>query len=243
MSPSLGSTAGTEPSIAMRAAALAGLLGVAAASCDTSKSTTDTDTDTDVTADTDGGHTDVAAGPVITSSVTDETILFADFLAECTARGGLTQTHATCSGNNSCKGMSFNKFSKELTEHTCKGMNSCGGISCVVLPEDSGKTGADVWDATCADCHSAEGFTLYVAPGADLEAAAVSFAALSKANLVTIAAFGYRGLNSDGSASANMPGFHERYSVAELERVAEHLRTLVATPEEYGVVGVNEDMN
>lgn len=233
----------SEPSLAMRAAALTGLLGLGASACGPTPSDEDTDTD-DTVVDTDPGDTDVeATGPVITSTVTDESITFAEFLAECTSRGGLVQTHATCAGNNSCKGMSFNKFSKELTEHTCKGMNSCGGVSCVVLPEDSGKTGADVWSGTCADCHGSDAFTLYMPPGADEAAARAQFAALSKANLVTIAAFGYRGLNTDGSASANMPGFHETYSVAELERVADFLRTLEVEPFEYGVVGVNEDLN
>jgi hypothetical protein len=233
----------SEPSVAMRAAALTGLLCLGASACGSTHDHDHTDTD-DAASDTDPADTDVAAtGPVITSTVTDETIKFADFLAECTSKGGLIQTHATCAGNNSCKGMSFNKFSKELTEHTCKGMNSCGGVSCVVLPTDSGKTGEEVWSGTCADCHGADAFTLYTAPGADQAAAQTQFAALTQANLVTIAAFGYRGLNSDGSASANMPGFHERYSVAELERVAEYLRTLDVEPYEYAVVGVNEDLN
>jgi hypothetical protein len=181
--------------------------------------------------------------PRVTATMTDTSMTFEKFSADCDKRGGLVQTHAVCSGNNACKGISFNKFSYERTEHTCKAMNSCGGMSCVVLPEDQGRTGETVYDESCGGCHGEKNkFTLYVPPGTDIDAAKAGFPKRSRDLQVAIVAFGLHGMNANGTASANMPAHHEKYSVAEIERVVTYVHALPLEVETYGVVGQTEDI-
>ncbi len=190
------------------------------------------------------GSDDQAApdGPKVLSVVINNEMTVEKFTSECDARGGLVQTHAACAGNNSCKGMSFNKFSHQLIEHTCKAMNTCGGMSCVVLPADTGRTGAEVFSTSCQGCHGSGKFTYYVPQGTDLIAAAQNFLQQPEAQLVNTVAFGSDGINSNGTSYANMPGFHEKYSRAEIERVVTYVRSLQVEAEEYGTLGVNEEV-
>jgi len=184
--------------------------------------------------------------PQVLSTKKDETMSFARFLSECEARGGLVQTHAACSGANSCKGLSFNKYSKVLTEHTCKAMNTCGGMSCVDLPADSNSTGAAIYEASCQGCHTTEAgeFILYVPKGTDLATAEAKFLEKTVDTQVTIVAFGTRGVNADSTAYSNMPAYHEKLSRAEIKRVVEYLRTLPPKAKAYdgSDLDVGDDM-
>ncbi len=209
-------------------AALAGLMGASLVSCGKDKEKI----------------VEVApAAPIVLSKTTDKSITLATFTSTCTTRGGLVQTHASCGGSNFCAGVSFN--SGVLIEHTCKASNTCAGYSCVDLPKDAGLTGAQVLAgpsgdmessaAQCNFCHGTEAteFQLRVKPGTTDEAAKAAFAAKSDAALVTAVAFGLHGVNADGSAYANMPGFYTRYSRAEILRLVAHLKTLTVTVKEW----------
>jgi hypothetical protein len=227
------------------------MLGLAGCSGDedTDQHTHDTDdtcpgpTDT-VTGDT-GPTTTEPTGPTIISSEPNYTIKFADFAAMCTERGGLMQTHATCAGNNYCAGFHFNKNSKMFMEHTCKAMNSCGGISCVILPEDAGRTGEQIYNETCGPaCHGGiDVFKIWVHPGDDPAATQAHYESLSMQYLTHMLAFGSRGMNESGTAYANVPHRHETHSVAELVRVMEYIKTLPTETEEFTILGENAELN
>jgi len=141
--------------------------------------------------------------------------------------------------------MSYNKYDYILMEHTCKAMNSCGGMSCVELPADSGKTGEQIYKDSCEGCHlptADGGFKLFVPPGTDLDQAAEDLSTTPREALLAAAAFGIFTRNSNGVSGAHMPAYHERYARAELTRVIDYSLTLPVTAEEYGVLGVNEDI-
>lgn len=193
-------------------------------------------------------HDHLGAGTqlgVVLSEVEDKTMTYTKFTDECAKRDGLVQTHAVCFGNNSCKGMSYNKFDFKLMEHTCKALNSCGGMSCVVLPVDQGRTGAAIYagDDSCSGCHGTDDFTLFVRPGTDVTKAMADFPTKPLAKLSAIVAFGVRGYSANGVSEAFMPGHHEKYSLAEIQRTIDYVRTLPLKVEEYGILGVTEDVN
>ncbi|HYX32954.1 MAG TPA: hypothetical protein VE954_07550 [Oligoflexus sp.] len=187
-----------------------------------------------------------APAAAITSTTVDTTMTKATFSNLCETRGGVMQTHASCSGSNTCAGVSFHTSSGKLSEHTCKAANICGGMSCVDLPEDRGLTGAAILeggsgvamsdaDIQCNFCHG-EGktaFILPIAPGADATAEAAAFQAQSDAAMVATIAFGIHGINADGSAFANMPGFYKTYSLPEMKRLVTHLRSLPLETKEW----------
>jgi Cytochrome C oxidase, cbb3-type, subunit III len=180
-----------------------------------------------------GGEAGGPTGPQVISTREDPSMTYERFSDECRQRGGLVQMHAVCSGNNACKGVSFNKYDSVLTEHTCKAMNTCGGMSCVELPADEGRTGADIVNASCSHCHGAEPFTLLVPPGTDLAEAQAGFPGRPAAGLVANVAFGVRGVTADGVSFASMPPFHETYSLAEIERVVAFLQSSPIEVEAY----------
>jgi hypothetical protein len=197
------------------------------------------------TGDTSEPTTPTPTGPTILSSEENLTITFAEFSSMCLDRGGLMQTHATCAGNNACTGFHFNKNSKMFTEHTCKAMNSCGGISCVVLPEDQGRTGEDIYRSACGPaCHGGtDTFQLWIWPGADPDEALLKFQEHTTDYFIHMLAFGSSGMNESGTAYANVPARHETHSREELIRVIEHIRTLPTTPIEFTILGETEDLN
>jgi len=214
-----------EASKALLTAAMAGLMGLGASACGTKEKI--------VTVAA------ASAPAVVTSTVVDKTLSLAKFNLDCKSRGGLVQTHASCAGANTCAGVSYHSSSGKLSEHTCKAANICAGMSCVDLPEDGGLTGAKILEGfdsgtmvgsetQCSFCHGEgkESFTLPIAPDADEAAVLAAFAAKSEAALLGIIAFGVHGINSDGTAFANMPGFYQSYSRAEMERLVTHLRSL-----------------
>lgn len=180
-----------------------------------------------------------SGGPTIISEVEVQKT-FAELKADCDARGGFTQVHAACAGVNGCAGFSYGDWNPGvLSEHTCAGVNGCNGMSCVVLPEDSGKTGKQVYEdalpetgpRSCTNCHavwSEDGpdmtkFKLYLLPGSPRDATNwLDYPAAAQARIV---AFGKHGLLDDGSAYSNMAAYHKLYSRAEIERAVEYVRS------------------
>lgn len=223
----------SRPSSALLTAALAGLVCVGSA----------------CRKDKDDDDTVASTGPQVTSTTVAEDMTFAKFSEDCETRGGLVEMHAACSGAATCKGVSFNKFSKKMVEHTCKGGNTCGGMSCIDLPKDTGLSGEEVYKAACQSCHGdeemsfAETFKLYLpADTADKAAAVAAFTQKPTAQHVSVVAFGTHGQvtseNNKGTEYSNMPAFYQKYSRAEIEKVVDHVRTLTPVAEDYDNAGI-----
>lgn len=250
-------------------AALLGLLGVAAGGCsDEAQNTRDNDPSNEIDAsaadddsgpgegDPDAGSDAGGEGPVVTEEIPGQRS-YDSLAADCDKRGGYIQLHAACSGSNSCKGFSYGDWGEDavLTEHTCAGLNGCTGLSCVVLPEDSGKTGAEVYEAetppggpsSCSNCHAAwehaqDGtylppdltkFKVWVLPG-NTTRTIDNWLELSAQAQAGIVAFGKNNTLPDGSPIVSMKGYHQIFSRAEIERAVEHIRTLTPVLMEIG---------
>lgn len=186
----------------------------------------------------------------VISVTTDKTITLSSFAATCEARGGVVQTHASCSGANTCAGLSYHSSSGKLSEHSCQAMNICAGMSCVDLPQDQGLSGAailtgrdgdkEVGAATqCSFCHGdgVDKFILPIAAGTDAAAAVTAFQGRSESYLVAKIAFGIHGVSADGVAFANMPGFYKSYSLAETRRLVAHIKSLPLETKVWGSMG------
>jgi len=234
-----------RPSTSLMIGAAAGLLGLAAfaGGCEDGplpppaapEETTPPDPDTP------------APEPSYNIVVSNTPVEFDDFVKACEERGGFVQRTAACAGNNSCKGFSY--IEPTLTEHSCKGLNACGpGMSCVVLKEDSGLTGKEIYEgdgACAATCHAQfvpvydpGVYTLYVRPNTLTEEEALDrFENGNDTRLYSTIAFGVHGINDDGVAYANMPAHYMKYSRAEIERVVAYIRTLPKKVEIYPVTG------
>lgn len=169
----------------------------------------------------------------------------------CDERGGLSQTHATCGGNNACRGLDYNSWDPiTIVEHTCKGFSACKGLSCVDLPKDKGQKGDKIYEDKCAKCHGGDEespdansvYKVFFEPGGNADDALARFERFDQDVLVKMAAFGAVGYYEDGTPYANMPPFHEDFSVVELQRVVEHLLTLDIIPEEVKILGINAEI-
>jgi hypothetical protein len=193
------------------------------------------------------GGEDAGADAGFSRVLSTTELTFEEFFAKCEQRGGLMQTTAACAGNNACRGLSY--LGGTLVEHSCKAMNGCGpGMQCVDLPADQGRSGMDLYrGGTCAsNCHGqfspsydAGVFTLYVTPGTvTLDEAAARFHSGSKQRLRAIIGFGVHGIGDNGLAYANMPAFYTEYSVAELDRVIDHIRALPLVTHYYDTWGL-----
>jgi hypothetical protein len=180
--------------------------------------------------------------PRVTSTTKDESVRIATFTAECQAEGGFVQVHAVCSGNNACRGFSYNKYSYERVEHTCKGTNTCGGMSCVFAADGEGRDAKAFYDESCAGCHGAGSFKLFEPPGADLEAERDAFAQKSDEHLAKLVAFGTGLVTPDGTYMTSMPAHYETLSRAEIVALVAHLKTLPIVSEAYGIVGEGEEI-
>ncbi len=149
-----------------------------------------------------------------------------------TARPGIVQVHASCSGTNSCRGMVYQTWN-ELYEHSCRAVNGCSGWSCVETAEDQDRDGPAAFEAaTCDFCHSGpEGtFHVKVPPGEDVSAFLADFwDRRSDRFLQSIIAFGIDGATPEGTAYSNMPGSYHLLSRSEMDGLIAYLRTL--TPE------------
>lgn len=165
----------------------------------------------------------------------DDAISLAEFSAACavsskvttTANPGVVETHVTCGGTGSCRGMHLHPWN-QLFEHSCKGVNGCAGWSCVETPDDSGKDAETLFhDATCDFCHTGDDgkFLVQVPEGADPTEAVAAFQARTDDQFLATIAFGHRGQSADGVAFSNMPAFHESVARAEMERLIAWIRT------------------
>jgi hypothetical protein len=129
----------SSASHALLAAALGGLLCVAASAC--SDATTPTNpnppTSPDAPEMTDGSTSafecdaGVYADAGVTSS-TVESLTLADFTTQCNAQNGIVEIQPHCGGSNACRGMSYDIETQTLLVHTCRATNTCGGYSCII---------------------------------------------------------------------------------------------------------------
>jgi hypothetical protein len=195
----------------------------------------------------DVGAVDAAAGDsgrVVLSTRRDPALTFRSFLADCARRGGFVQTHATCSGNNACRGFSYNRFDRIVTEHTCRALNTCGGMSCVETAADRGRAAAILYASDCAGCHGEEHFTLYLEEGVSAEAATARFnSPARRAQQGALVAFGVQGHGGSESAPANMPGRWDAYSRAEILRLVDYIHTIPLRTSEMVILGLTHEVN
>lgn len=165
----------------------------------------------------------------------DGAISLAEFDAACTASAmlfgeanpGVVQTHVSCGGTNSCRGMILHGWN-QLYEHDCRGVNGCAGWSCVEAVAGEGREGAEVYTAaTCDWCHGGEGaFLVHTPANEEPEAWIATFFDRTDDEFRAAIAFGMDGISADGVATRDMPGFHERISRAEMDAVIGYIRTL-----------------
>jgi hypothetical protein len=169
---------------------------------------------------------------------------FAQLTAMCDSRGGYTQIHASCGGENTCKGFSYGDWgpgAATLTEHSCTGANGCLGLSCIVDPPDPGTSGADVYTKkyddpgpnACTSCHAPEDekkkpdltkFNLYLHAGSTRTAD--NWLDRPAAEQERVVAFGVHGIEPGGPATQTMAPYSQFLSRKEIERVVAHIRTL-----------------
>lgn len=250
-----------RPSRRLLAAALSGFL-CAGAGCATNAPGSDTTGGTpsateNLGSGADAGPADSGAPDAMYNITISQTgpIPLEEFTAACDKVGGLVQTNATCAGVNACRGFSSNGV--HLIEHSCKGLSGCGpGESCVILQPDSGKTGKQIYEEQLpitgvwgcgSTCHGQfnptydlNHFTLYLRDATlTADQALQRFLTGPRGRLVSTIAFGTHGLNDDGSAYSTMPEYYAYYSVAEINRVIDYVRTLPVSVKVYPVPGVS----
>lgn len=166
----------------------------------------------------------------------DGAISFEEFSAACAAsaqvigeaRAGVIQTHASCSGTVSCRGMHLHPWG-ELFIHDCRGVNYCTGWSCTETAEDQGRTGEQAYtEVGCLNCHSTQSgaFKVEVPPDQDVDATVAAFFDNSDERFRSAIAFGIKGISPSGGAYTNMPAHYELLSRRELDAVIAHIRTL-----------------
>jgi len=240
------------------AAALAGLAGIAAvAACSEDKAGSDShlhpnpapgvcaDAGTVPTdpATGDGGGVDAGFNNVVRPKDAGE-LTPAEFQALCDEKGGYVYVNAYCGGSAMCKGLSYH--GGVLTEHSCKAINVCGGVGCVYLPPDKGLTGKELYESgPCGNCHGdwsdsdSPNFNSYtVVHGDDLtgEQALARFENSTDKRLVSITVWGTTGFHGD-TPYYNMPTYYPTYSLAEIKRVIEHIKTLPKKTDRYDIWG------
>lgn len=171
---------------------------------------------------------------------------FADACAESAqlvgeGQPGFVQYHASCAGNNGCRGMVLQSWG-ELYEHSCRGSNFCAGWSCVQGAADAGRDAAASFDAGhCGYCHSgADGsFGIPVHPGEDLTTYLDQFwDKRSDEYLRSLIAFGANYISPDGFAVANMPAAYKTLSRAEIDRLITLLRSLPVSGHQFDLPGL-----
>jgi hypothetical protein len=170
-----------------------------------------------------------------------------EFKELCDERDGWAYLTAACAGSALCKGLSL--MGDVLTDHSCKGINSCMGISCVVLPKDTGLTGEEIYrDGPCAGCHgnwedydnpNLGVYTVWHGWDVSPEAAVKRFEDSSDLRLKSILVFGTQGQYPDGTPFSNMPAYYQKYSLAEIERTIDYIKTLPLETLAYEVPGAD----
>jgi hypothetical protein len=166
----------------------------------------------------------------------DGAVSLAEFEAACAgsamvfgdANPGVVETHVTCGGTASCRGMILHSWN-ELYEHDCRGVNTCAGWSCVETADGADRAGETVFrEAQCNWCHSGSdgAFLVHIPAGEDPTAWLATFLDRSDAEFRAAIAFGMRGIGADGYAASDMPSHYETLSRAEMDAVIAYLRGL-----------------
>jgi len=192
------------------------------------------------------GATDTPTDDTYNNVISDGTpISAAEFQAMCDERNGWVYVTASCAGAGMCKGLSL--LGDTLTDHSCKGMNSCGGAGCVVLPEDSGLSGKEIYvNGPCSGCHGDwtdedhPNLGVYtVIHGTDISDADAleRFKMSTDQRLLSIAIFGTQGLHADGTPYSNMPAYYQKYSLAEIKRAVTYAQSLPTEVSTYDIFG------
>jgi Putative metal-binding motif len=176
----------------------------------------------------------------------DGAISFEEFAAACAehamvlgkAEPGVVNTHSSCSGTNTCRGMHLHPWG-EFFEHDCHGVNYCAGWSCTETAVDQKRDAPTVFKAAgCNNCHHdpAADFVVLVPPGEDAAAAPAKLLAKSDNHLRSAIAFGLSGVDPNGNAYQNMPHHYDVMSRAEMNTVIAWIRTgkLVGANFDYG---------
>ncbi|MBM4363747.1 MAG: hypothetical protein FJ104_13785, partial [Deltaproteobacteria bacterium] len=191
-----------------------------------------------------GGEADAAADApfnrVIAEDVTDTPQQFRE---RCDEYGGWVYQSAFCAGSGQCRGLFL--LSGTLSEQSCRGMNGCGGLGCVQMPEDQGRTGKDIYETGgCENCHgkwsedySSVDMSVYAVnhDGTHTDEEAVQkWKDASVDRLVGVMVYGTQGFAPSGVAFTNMPSYRADYSVAEIRRTVEYLKTLPTFVQVYG---------
>lgn len=166
----------------------------------------------------------------------DDAISLEEFDAACAesamlfgnANPGVLETHSSCSGTSSCRGMILHPWN-ELYEHDCGGVNGCQGWSCVETAAGEDRDGPTAFTAAhCDYCHTgSDGAFLVVIPeGEDPAAYVDGFFDRSDTEFRSAIAFGLRGIDANGVAWSNMPAHYAVLSRAEMDSVIAYVRTL-----------------
>jgi hypothetical protein len=194
-----------------------------------------------------GAAGEAATGSDVYDNVISEGVPISneEFKALCDERNGWSYLTAACAGAALCKGLSL--MGDVLTDHSCKGINSCMGISCVVFPEDTGLSGEEIYrDGPCAGCHGNWSdsdnpnlgvYTVWHAWNVAPDAAIKRFQDSTEQRLTSILVFGTQGQHPDGTAFSNMPAYYQKYSLAEIGRVLDHIRSLPVETASYEAPG------
>ena len=184
---------------------------------------------------------------------------FAALTKMCDDRGGYTEIHAACGGQNTCKGFSYGDWgpgAAMLTEHSCTGVNGCLGLSCVegIDGKLGDKSGADIYAADfeetqpnhCFGCHAESldpndhskkdlgTFYVYVQPGSTRTAD--NWLDLPAAEQERKVFFGAHFTDGHGRQIQNMASYSQTLSRKEIEKVVAHIRTLKPIIREMKVV-------
>ncbi|HVU00678.1 MAG TPA: hypothetical protein VHE30_02970 [Polyangiaceae bacterium] len=241
------------------AAALSGLLGLAIPACGSdTKPTADSTSGTGGTGsggdpgagapgtggDGSGGSTpdsDAGAPETYNNVITEDagSMTMDAFQKLCEGRGGYVYRNAACAGGSMCKGLSWHGGT--LWDHSCRGQNSaCAGVGCLDLPKDTGLTGQEIYESgPCGNCHAdwsgdepnykkyALVYDPYTLTG---EEVTKRFQESSDERLLSSVVWGVQGFYTDYIPFSNMPAYYQKYSLAEIRRVVEHVKTLETFP-------------
>lgn len=184
-------------------------------------------------------------------------VTMADFRAQCETRGGYVYVNAACAGSAMCKGLSLHDG--EIWEHSCRGQNStCAGVGCLDMPADQGLSGKEIYETgACGNCHAdwsktvdfdnpVVNYTRYAVffnPNERTQQEAKDrFTSSVAKRLESIVAWGTQGIHDDADYApySNMPAYYQKYSLAEIRRVAAYVQTLCPFGYPYGIFGQAE---
>jgi len=178
-----------------------------------------------------------------------------EFRTLCEERGGYTYVNAACATSSMCRGLSLHDGT--IWDHSCRGQNSsCSGVGCLDMPEDKGIEGQELFEASaCGDCHADwsattdwdnpivdyKRYAVFFDPKVISEKDAMArFADSTDKRLESIIVWGVNGFHEDRTPYSNMPTYYQKYSLAEIRRVAAYIRTLTPFPHPYSIYGEPE---